>query len=152
MKQFPKADSGGSRNFKIGRRGPGAVEFLGLGFVLRPLHTYAYPMFFVVREVNKIHIINIVCWLKSKYIRVIQSNFTKTTPIFFRTGGGGVPGAPVVNPPLADVKFLVYQCDPRHLQGRRDGFIFVNIMNFVFYLMIDWLDRVLRRIGNISAM
>ena len=30
--------SGGSRNFKTG--GGGAVEFLGLGFVLMPLHIY----------------------------------------------------------------------------------------------------------------
>ena len=33
--------SSGSRNFKTGGRGPGAVEFLGLGFVLMPLHTYS---------------------------------------------------------------------------------------------------------------
>ena len=32
--------SGGFRNIKTGGRGPGAVEFLGLGFVLMPLHTY----------------------------------------------------------------------------------------------------------------
>ena len=32
--------SGGSRNFKTGGRGPGAVKFLGLAFVLTPLHTY----------------------------------------------------------------------------------------------------------------
>ena len=32
--------SGGSRNFKMGGRGPGAVEFFGLGFVLMPLQTY----------------------------------------------------------------------------------------------------------------
>ena len=33
--------SGGSRNFKTGGGGgPGAVEFLGLGFVLMPLNTY----------------------------------------------------------------------------------------------------------------
>ena len=31
---------GGSRNFKTGGRGPGAVEFLGLGFALMPLYTY----------------------------------------------------------------------------------------------------------------
>ena len=35
------ANSGGSRNFKTGGRGPGAVEFLGLGFVLMPLPTYS---------------------------------------------------------------------------------------------------------------
>ena len=32
--------SSGSRNFKTGGRGPGALEFLGLGFVMMPLHTY----------------------------------------------------------------------------------------------------------------
>ena len=31
--------SGGSRNFKTRWRGPGAVKFLGLGFVLMSLHT-----------------------------------------------------------------------------------------------------------------
>ena len=51
---------GGSRNFKTGGRGPGAVEFLGLGFVLMPLHIY--PIYvFVVRIMNNIHIVNIVC-------------------------------------------------------------------------------------------
>ena len=50
-----------------------------------PLHM---PYVFVVRVVNKLHVVNIVCWLKSsKYIRVIQSNFTKTTPNFFSNRG-----------------------------------------------------------------
>ena len=45
---------------KPGGRGPGAVEFLGLGFVLMPLHIY--PIYvFVVRIMNNIHIVNIVC-------------------------------------------------------------------------------------------
>ena len=44
----------GSRNFKTGGRGPGAVEFLGLVFVL-------IPYVFIVRVVNNIHIVNIVC-------------------------------------------------------------------------------------------
>ena len=51
--------SGGCRNCKTGGRGPGAVELLGIGFVLMPLHTY--PIFWVTRVVNKIHNINIVC-------------------------------------------------------------------------------------------
>ena len=42
---------------KRGGRGPGAVEFLGLGLVLMPLHTYSV---FVARVVNKIHYVNIV--------------------------------------------------------------------------------------------
>ena len=33
----------GSRNFKTGGRGPGAVEFFDLRFALMPLYTY--PMF-----------------------------------------------------------------------------------------------------------
>ena len=31
---------------------------------------------------------------------VIQSKFTKQTRIFFKTGGGGAPGAPGLDPPL----------------------------------------------------
>ena len=33
------------------------------------------------------------------------------------------------------IKFLVYQWDPRHLQGSRVVYIFVYIMKFVFYLI-----------------
>ena len=33
----------GSRNFKTGGRGPGAIEFFDLRFALMPLYTY--PMF-----------------------------------------------------------------------------------------------------------
>ena len=40
MRFFLIITSSGSRNFKTGGRGPGAVEFLGLGFVLMPLQTY----------------------------------------------------------------------------------------------------------------
>ena len=58
---------------KTGGRGPGAVEFLGLGFVF-------ILYVFGARVVNKIHIVNIVYWIKSKYMRVIQSKFTKTPP------------------------------------------------------------------------
>ena len=38
------------------------------------------PYVFVARVVNKIHNINTVYLLKSKYMRVIQSKFTKTNP------------------------------------------------------------------------
>ena len=69
--------SGGSSNFKSGGRGPGGLDFLGLGFVLMPLHTYYV---FVARVVNKIHNINTVYLLKSKNMRVIQSKFTNTNP------------------------------------------------------------------------
>ena len=49
------ADPGISK--RGGGRGPGAVEFLGLGFVLMPLHTYSV---FVARVGNKIHYVNII--------------------------------------------------------------------------------------------
>ena len=44
---------------------------------------------FVARVVNKIHNINTVYLQKSKYMRVIQSKFTKTNPYFFSKWGGG---------------------------------------------------------------
>ena len=34
-------------------------------------------------------------------------------------------------------KFLVYQWDPRHLQGSRVVYIFVYIMKFVLYLITN---------------
>ena len=82
---FYTANSGGYRNFKTGGRG--AVGFLGLEFVL-------LPYVFVVRVVNKIHIVNIVFWLKSKYMRVSPLRFTKTNQKKIQTGGRA-PGAPV---------------------------------------------------------
>ena len=36
---------------------------------------------------------------------------------------------------ISTVKCLVYQWDPRHLQGSRVVYIFVYIMKFVFYLI-----------------
>ena len=45
------------------------------------------PYVLVVRVVNKIHIINIVFWPKSKYMRVIQSKITKTIPQNFSNRG-----------------------------------------------------------------
>ena len=85
--------SGGSRNFKTGGRGRifrSGVCFDALSHI---------PYVFVARVVNKIHNVNIVYWLKSKYMRVIQLKFTKTNPNFFQNGGR-VPGAPVLDQPL----------------------------------------------------
>ena len=70
---------------KRGGRGPGAVEFC----FDNPSHI---PYVLVDRVVNKIHNVNIVYWLKSKYMRVIQLKFTKTNPIFFSKRGGGGGG------------------------------------------------------------
>ena len=49
---------------------------------------------FVARVVNKIHNINNVYLLKSKYMRVIQSKFTKTHPCFLKRNGGGGRAGP----------------------------------------------------------
>ena len=69
-----------------------------------PLHM---PYVFVVRVVNKLHVVNIVCWLKSsKYIRVIQS-LQKLPPIFFQTGGRAA-GAPVLDPPMIIQEYLFW--------------------------------------------
>ena len=73
--------SGGSRNFKTQGRGPDAVELLGSGTCFdAPLHI---PNVFVVNTYFK-H----ACWLQIKYMRVMQSNFTKNKPNkFFKRGG-----------------------------------------------------------------
>ena len=68
--------SGGSRNFKTGcggRSRRGRIFRSGFCFDA-PSHI---PFVFVARVVNKIHNLNIVYWLKSKYMRIIQSKFTK---------------------------------------------------------------------------
>ena len=54
-----------------------AVDFLGLGIVLMPFHTS--PVF-LVRVVNNIHvhIVNIVCPLKPKYMRVTVEIYETT--------------------------------------------------------------------------
>ena len=44
------------------------------------------PYVFVVRVGNKIHIVNIVFWLKSKYFRVSPLRFTKTNTKNFKPG------------------------------------------------------------------
>ena len=71
---------------KRGGRGPGAVEFC----FDNPSHI---PYVLVDRVVNKIHNVNIVYWLKSKYMRVIQLKFTNTNtnPNFFSKRGGARP-------------------------------------------------------------
>ena len=51
------------QEFQNRARGPGAVEFLGLGL---------YPTL-----VKKIHIVNIVCRLQLKYMRVTQKTFKR---------------------------------------------------------------------------
>ena len=83
---------GGSRNFKTG----GAVRArYNSGFWFdAPSHI---PYAFVVRDVNNIHIVNILCWIKSKYMRVLHQNLQKQT-LFFKPGCA--PGAPVLDPPL----------------------------------------------------
>ena len=60
-----------------------------------PLNTCA----FVVRVENKLHIVHFACLLQLKYIPVMQSKFTKSTPKIF-SNRGAAPGAPVLVPPL----------------------------------------------------
>ena len=84
---------------------PGAVELLEPGVCFDPPPNI--PHFFLVRVENKMHIVYIACWLQLKYVRVMQSKFTKNKPNFFsnrRGGGGGV--APVLDPPLYDVGLI----------------------------------------------
>ena len=81
--------SDGSRNFKTGGGG-GRILRSGVCFDT-PLHI---PYVIVVRVGNKIHIVNIVFWLKSKYFRVSPLRFTK-----FQTGVRA-PDARVLDPPL----------------------------------------------------
>ena len=78
----PGADPGILKN---GVRGPEAVEFLGSWDCFDA--TLHIPYIFIVRVENKIHIVNISCWLWLKYMRVKQSKFTKSKP-FFQTGRG----------------------------------------------------------------
>ena len=87
--------SGGSRNFKTGGRGLGAVEFLGSGFVLMPFQTY--PMFYSESREQSTYCKH--CMMATiKYMRIMQSKFTNTTPQKIQTGGR----APVLDPPLID--------------------------------------------------
>ena len=72
------------QEFQNQERGSSAVEFLGTGDCFDvPSNT---PNIFVVRVGNKIHIVNIACWPQLKYLRVMQSKFTKTNPTNFSNG------------------------------------------------------------------
>ena len=75
-----------------GGRRLSVVEFLGLGFVLMPLHTY--PTVFSVRIVNKIHIVNVVCRLQLKYMHVTQSKFKTTDSTKVSNGGALLASGP----------------------------------------------------------
>ena len=58
--------SGGSRNFQTGGRGPSMVDFFRSGVCFdAPSHILSV---FEARVLNKIHNVNIVYWLISKYI------------------------------------------------------------------------------------
>ena len=78
---LPVADPGISKLGAQSRRG--RIPRSGVCFEA-PSHI---PYVLVVRVVNKIHIINIVFWPKSKYMRVIQSKITKTIPQNFSNRG-----------------------------------------------------------------
>ena len=69
-----------SRNFKTGERG--RILRSGVCFDRAPSHI---RYIFVVRVVNKIHTVNIVCWLKSP---VIVKIYKKTNTKHFSNLGG----------------------------------------------------------------
>ena len=85
--------SSGSKDFKTGGRG--RILRSGVCFDA-PSHI---PYDFVIRVVNKIHIVNIVCWLNSMCMHVVQSKFTNPPPPIFLTQRPA-PGPPALAPPL----------------------------------------------------
>ena len=100
----------GSRNFKTWGRGPGAVEILGLEFVLMLLHT-GTTLSLCSRLVNKIQIVmlNIACWLKSKYMLLYSQSYKSKPPKFLKPGGGGrTLGAPVLDPYMIKYKINLF--------------------------------------------
>ena len=55
---------------------------------------FAHTQWFIVRVDIKVHILNTAWWLQFKYMRILQSKFTNTTPKKFKRGGGARrPGA-----------------------------------------------------------
>ena len=75
------ADPGISKRGRGEGCGPGAVNFFRSGVCFDAPSHILYV--FVARVVNKIHIVNIVDWLKYNYLRVIQRKFTKTNLYIF---------------------------------------------------------------------
>ena len=65
--------------------------------------------------------------MKSKYISVIQSKFTKTNPNFFQNRGGGAPGAPVLGPPLLS----------SHIENKQDIRVGQNRFIITGYSLLD---------------
>ena len=87
-------DPGISKSGALSRRGR---TFWVWGLFCCPF-TYSHiPYLFVVREEKNIYIVNIACWLRLIYMRIIQSKFSKRNgeiPNFFfkQLGGGRVLG------------------------------------------------------------
>ena len=102
---FQGLNSGGSRNFKTGGSGPGAIEFLGSEVYFDA--PFTHTLCFLVRVENREHIV--------KYSRIIQSKFTKTNPKKIQTGGRA-PDAPVLDLPFGsrwikiDKDYLIGLC------------------------------------------
>ena len=104
--------SGGSRNFKTGGRGLGAVEFLGSEFCLMPPFTHI--LCFIVRVENKVHIVNIVWWICVLYSQNLQ--IQPHPPKKIQTGGRA-PGAPVLDPPLSPgIRVVNYKMTKVHIK------------------------------------
>ena len=87
------ATSGGSSNFKTG--GWGRI----LGIMELFWCPFTHTLCFCVKGRDKIHTVNIVCWKQLMYMSVIDLKFAKTNSE--QISNGCVPGAPVLDPPLA---------------------------------------------------
>ena len=89
--------SGGSRNFKTGGRGPGAVEFLGSGVCLMPLHTY--PFFCSESKERNTYCKHcMLTIIKENPSYTYSQNYQKQTPRTFSNRGARArcagPGSP----------------------------------------------------------
>ena len=86
--------SGGSRNLRTGGRGCSFTHN-------RIKITLHIPNAFVVRVENKMHIVGHCMLITIKFMRVMQSNFSKNIPLNILTGGGGGGGwGTGLGPPL----------------------------------------------------
>ena len=65
-------------------------------------------MFFNWEKNSKMNILHIVCWPQWKYMRVMQSKFTKYNPKKNLKGGGGGPQCPGPGPALKWIKVRLF--------------------------------------------
>ena len=70
---------------------------------------------------NKIHIVNMACWLKLKFINVMQSKFTKINPKLFSNRGARArcagPGSAFVNTQFVSISKTIDHVDLKWLNS-----------------------------------